>query len=53
MINWVLCLVSFGKGAYEKVAEAKQRGLHMELLIADKLLEFSEEKVSDKMFEFY
>ena len=40
---------SFGKGAYEEVAEAKQRGLHMELLIADKLLEYEEEAKQGKI----
>ena len=40
---------SFGKGAYEEVAEAKQRGLHMELLIADKLLEYEEEARQGKI----
>jgi len=34
---------SFGKGAYEEVARAKQQGLHIELLTVDKLLEFEEE----------
>lgn len=33
---------SFGKGAYEEVARAKQRGLHIELLAVDKLLEYEE-----------
>jgi DNA modification methylase len=33
---------SFGKGAYEEVAEAKQRGLHIDLLTVDKLLEYEE-----------
>ena len=45
--------LSFGKGAYEEVARAKKDGLFIELLTVDKLLGFSEEKVSDKMFEFY
>ncbi len=40
---------SFGKGAYEEVAEAKQRGLHMELLTVDKLLEFEEEAKQGKI----
>jgi len=44
---------SFGKGAYEEVARVKKNGLHIELLTVDELLGFSEEKVSDKMFEFY
>ena len=44
---------SFGKGAYEEVARVKQKGLFIELLTVDKLLGFSEGKVSDKMFEFY
>jgi DNA modification methylase len=45
--------LSFGKGAYEEVARVKKDGLFIELLTVDKLLGFSEEKVSDKMFEFY
>lgn len=45
--------LSFGKGAYEEVARIKKEGLFIELLTVDKLLGFSEEKVSDKMFEFY
>jgi len=45
--------LSFGKGAYEEVARVKKEGLFIELLTVDKLLGFSEEKVSDKMFEFY
>ncbi len=45
--------LSFGKGAYEEVARIKKEGLFIELLEVDKLLGFSEEKVSDKMFEFY
>jgi len=44
---------SFGKGAHEEVARVKKEGLFIELLTVDKLLEFSEDKVSDKMFEFY
>lgn len=44
---------SFGKGAYEEVAGIKKEGLFIDLLTVDKLLGFSEEKVSDKMFEFY
>ncbi len=44
---------SFGKGAYEEVARIKKKGLFIELFTVDKLLEFSEDKVSDKMFEFY
>ncbi|MCL5772307.1 MAG: restriction endonuclease [Actinobacteria bacterium] len=45
--------LSFGKGAYEEVARIKKEGLFIDLLTVDKLLGFSEEKVSDKMFEFY
>lgn len=45
--------LSFGKGAYEETARVKKDGLFIELLTVDKLLEFSEDKVSDKMFEFY
>ena len=45
--------LSFGKGAFEEVARIKKEGLFIELLTVDKLLGFSEEKVSDKMFEFY
>ena len=41
---------SFTKGAYEEVAEAKQRGLHMELLTVDKLLEYEEEVSQGKIF---
>ena len=44
---------SFSKEAYEEVARAKTQGLFIELLTVDKLLEYVEEKVSDKMFEFY
>jgi len=40
---------SFGKGAYEEVAKAKQRGLHIDLLTVDKLLEFSEEAKQGKL----
>jgi hypothetical protein len=43
---------SFGKGAYEEVARVKKDGLFIELLTVDKLLEYTEEKVSDKIFEF-
>ena len=45
--------LGFGKGAYEEVARIKKEGLFIELLEVDKLLGFSEEKISDKMFEFY
>jgi len=41
---------SFGKGAYEEVAEAKQRGLHIDLLTVDKLLEYEEPAGQGKMF---
>jgi len=34
--------IILGKGAYEEVAEAKQRGLHIDLLTVDKLLEYEE-----------
>ena len=40
---------SFGKGAYEEVAEAKHRGLHIDLLTIDKLLEFEEETKQGKL----
>jgi len=40
---------SFGKGAYEEVARAKQRGLHIELLAVDKLLEYEEEAKQGKI----
>ena len=39
---------SFGKGAYEEVARAKQNGLHIELLTVDKLLEFKKETLQGK-----
>lgn len=45
--------LSFGKGAYEEAARIKKEGLFIDLLPVDKLLGFSEERVSDKMFEFY
>ena len=41
---------SFGKGAYEEVAEAKSRGLFIELLSVDKLLEYEEPAGRGKMF---
>jgi len=41
---------SFGKGAYEEVAEAKSRGLFIELLTIDKLLEYEEPASQVKMF---
>jgi len=41
---------SFGKGAYEEVAEAKQRGLHIDLLTVDKLLEYEEPAGQGKIF---
>ena len=41
---------SFGKGAYEEVAEAKQRGLHIDLLTVDKLLEYEEPAGRGKIF---
>ena len=40
---------SFGKGAHEEVARAKQQGLHIELLTADKLLEYEEEAKQGKI----
>jgi len=40
---------SFGKGAYEEVAEAKQRGLHIDLLTVDKLLEYEEPASQGKL----
>ena len=45
--------LSFGKGAYEEAARIKKEGLFIDLLSVDKLLGFSEERVSDKIFEFY
>jgi DNA modification methylase len=45
--------LSFGKGAYEEVARIKKEGLFIDLLSVDKLLGFSEERVSDLKFEFY
>lgn len=44
---------SFSKGAYEEVARAKTKGLFIELLTVDKLLEYNEEKISDRMFEYF
>lgn len=44
---------SFTKGAYDEVARIRKDGLYIELLTVNDLLGFSEEKVSDKMFEFY
>lgn len=41
---------SFTKGAYEEVAEAKKRGLFIELLTVDKLLEYEEPAGQGKMF---
>ena len=41
---------SFGKGAYEEVARAKQRGLHIDLLTVDKLLEYEEPAGQGKIF---
>jgi len=40
---------SFGRGAYEEVARAKQQGLHIELLTVDKLLEYEEEAKQGKL----
>ncbi len=40
---------SFGKGSYEEVARAKQRGLHIELLQVEKLLEYEEEAKQGKL----
>ena len=45
--------LSFGKGAYEEAARIKKEGLFIDLLSVDKLLGFSEERVSDLKFEFY
>jgi hypothetical protein len=43
-----------GKGdPNEEVARIKKEGLLIDLLAVDKLLGFSEERVSDKIFEFY
>ena len=44
---------SFSKGAYEEAARIKKEGLFIDLLAVDKLLGFSEERVSDLKFEFY
>lgn len=44
---------SFTKGAYDEVARIKKNGLYIELLTVEDLLGFTEEKISDKMFEFY
>ncbi|MFZ3386736.1 MAG: hypothetical protein WA120_06135 [Candidatus Hydromicrobium sp.] len=41
---------SFGKGAYEEVARVKSRGLFIELLTVDKLLEYEEPASQVKMF---
>jgi DNA modification methylase len=41
---------SFTRGAYEEVAEAKKRGLFIELLPVDKLLEYEEPAGQGKMF---
>ncbi|MHB8279340.1 MAG: DNA methyltransferase [Candidatus Humimicrobiaceae bacterium] len=45
--------LSFGKGAYEEAARIKKEGLFIDLLVVDKLLGFSEERVSDLKFEFF
>ena len=46
-----MCIAfSFGKGAYEEVAEAKSRGLFIELLAVDKLLEYEESVSQEKIF---
>ena len=47
-MGYIIAL-SFGKGAYEEVARAKQQGLHMELLTVDKLLEYEEEAKQGKI----
>ena len=39
-----------GKGAYEEVARAKQKGLFIELLAVDKLLEYEEPAGQGKIF---
>lgn len=46
------CIIafSFGKGAYEEVARAKQNGLFIELLTIDKLLEYEEPSREGKIF---
>ena len=41
---------SFGKGAYEEVAQVKGQGLHIELLAVDKLLEYEEPAGQGKIF---
>lgn len=41
---------SFGKGAYEEVAKAKSKGLFIELLMVDKLLEYEEPSREGKIF---
>jgi len=45
--------LNFGKGAYEEAARIKKEGLFIDFLSVDKLLGFSEERVSDLKFEFY
>jgi len=44
---------SFTKGAYDEVARIKKDGLYIELLTVNDLLGFTEERVSERMFEFY
>lgn len=41
---------SFGKGAYEEVTRVKQKGLFIELLVVDKLLEYEEPASQGKIF---
>ena len=41
---------SFGKSAYEEVARVKQKGLFIELLTVDKLLEYEESSGQGEMF---
>ena len=41
---------SFSKGAYEEVARVKQKGLFIELLAVDKLLEYEEPAGQGKIF---
>ncbi len=49
----VIVAFSFTKGAYDEVTRAKKKGLYIDLLEVDKILEYSEEKVSEQLFEYY
>jgi hypothetical protein len=39
----------FGKGVYEEVARAKKRGLYIELLSVNRLMEYEEEAKQGKL----